>query len=102
MRYHCGTEVLLDDIVSTPVPDGRELARVVMLGENYNHLDMDADFTDWVKKERILKSDCVVIEWLNRNPFAHNDPRYAPVGNFMFVGVDEDLDFQQRAKIINA
>jgi hypothetical protein len=42
-----------------------------------------------VKMDKVLRSDSIVIEWLDGNPFAHNDPRYAPVGQYMFSALDE-------------
>ncbi len=60
-----------------------------MLGESYEHLDIDSDFLTWVKRDRVLQPTSIVIEWLGENPFAHNDPQYAPVGNYMFSPLDE-------------
>ena len=91
MTYHDGTTITLGDVVSVPVPNGRAKARVVMLGDSYRHLDIDQQFVDWVKGDKLLEKSQVVIEWLKGNPFAHDDPRYAPVGNFMFSPADEAL-----------
>jgi hypothetical protein len=92
MRYHDGTPIALGDIVSVLVgPDKYEKARVVMLGDTYEHLDIDDRFVSWVKEERNLEETSVVVEWLGANPFAHDDPRYAPVGNYMFSPADEWL-----------
>ena len=41
------------------------------------------------QSDKVLRPDSVVIEWLNDNPFEHNDPRYAPVGSYMITLVDE-------------
>ena len=89
MRYHDGSPVALGDVVDVPVPSGTARARVVMLGETYEHLGLDPGFLSWVKTDRVLRHGAVVIEWLGENPFAHDDPRYAPVGNYMFTDVDE-------------
>jgi hypothetical protein len=89
MRYHDGSEVMLGDVVKVLVPTGTAKARVVMLGESYEHLDIDAAFIAWVKKGKVLEPSSVVVEWVDRNPFAHDDPRYAPVGNYMFCPLDE-------------
>lgn len=89
MRYHDGTEVHLGDTVSVPIPEGQALARVVMLGETYEHLDIDARFIEWVNEEKLLKPNAVVVEWIGDNPFAHDDPNYAPAGNYMFSPIDE-------------
>ena len=61
MQYHDGSTVTLGDIVNVPVPTGTARARVVMLGESYEHLDIDPNFL----------------------------PKYAPVGNYMFSPLDE-------------
>ncbi len=89
MRYHDGSTIMLGDIVSVPMPDGSEKARVVMLGDTYEHLDIDKQFLSWVKKEKVLEGTSIVVEWLGNNPLAHDDPQYAPVGNYMFTSVDE-------------
>jgi hypothetical protein len=89
MKYHDGSTVALGDIVNVPVPDGTAKARVVMLGDTYEHLDIEAGFLEWVKADRVLKEESVVVEWVGSNPFAHNDPQYAPVGNYMFTATDE-------------
>ena len=92
MNYHDGTPIALGDIVSVLVgPDKYEKARVVMLGDTYDHLDIDERFISWVKEERKLEETSVVVEWLGANPFEHDDPRYAPVGNYMFSPADEWL-----------
>jgi len=49
----------------------------------------DAEFYDWVPRENLLTDDDVVVEWIGRNPMAHQDPRYAPVGEYMFTRLDE-------------
>ena len=92
MRYHDGSLVTLGDIVTVPVPSGTARARVVMLGETYEHLDIDPQFLSWVQKDRILESRSVVVEWLETNPYEHNDHQYAPVGNYMFSPLDEHVE----------
>lgn len=89
MNYHDGSTVQLGDIVKVPIPKGTAKARVVMLGDTYEHLDIDTQFITWVKADKVLKPGCVVIEWIEDNPFAHSDPRYAPVGQYMFSALDE-------------
>ena len=91
MRYYDGSPVALADVVNVPIPGGFAKGRVVMLGETYEHLDIDAGFLEWVERDRMLEVTSVVVEWLGANPFAHNDPHYAPVGNYMFAALDEDL-----------
>ena len=63
-----------------------------MLEDTYAHLEIDKDFVAWVERDCVLEKGSVVIEWLGANPFAHNDVRYAPVGNYMFSPVDEHLE----------
>jgi hypothetical protein len=91
MKYYDGSQVSLGDIVRVPIPKGTARARVVMLGETYEHLDIDETFVAWVKADKMLKPSDIVVEWLDSNPFAHKDPRYAPVGNYMFSPLDEDV-----------
>jgi hypothetical protein len=89
MKYRDGADVRLGDVVNVPVPGGTAKARVVMLGETYEHLDIEPGFITWVKKDKVLKPTSIVVEWLGANPLAHDDPRYAPVGNYMFSPLDE-------------
>ena len=91
MNYHDGSIVCLGNVVRVPIPKGTARARVVMLGETYEHLDIDENFVAWVKADRVLKPSDIIVEWVDSNPFAHNDPRYAPVGNYMFSPLDEDV-----------
>jgi hypothetical protein len=90
MRYADGSTVTLGDLVTVPVAAGTTAkGRVVMLGESYAHLDIDAGFLEWVTREKLLGPSSIVIEWVEENPFAHNDPRYAPVGRYMFSPLDD-------------
>ena len=70
----------LGDIVSVPIPTGTAKARVVMFGDTFEHLEIDTDFLEWVRAEKLVEENHVVVEWVDVNPFAHNDPNYAPVG----------------------
>jgi len=91
VKYHDGSTVTLGDIVTVPIPSGTAKGRVVMIGDTYEHLDVDASFLSWVRSERILKETAIVVEWLGDNPFANHDPQYASVGNYMFSPVDESI-----------
>jgi hypothetical protein len=61
-----------------------------MLGDSYQHLDIDQSFLSWVKSEKKLEATEVVLEWIGKNPLAHSDPNYAPVGNYMFAPIDDE------------
>jgi hypothetical protein len=90
MKYPDGSPVKLGDIVTIPLPGGSTRARVVMLGDTREHLDIDKQFLDWVERDKsLLEPSYVVVEWIDHNPLAHNDPKYAPVGNYMFTELDE-------------
>lgn len=88
MNYNDASEVLLGDLVSVSVPES-VVARIVMLGDSYEHLDLDPDFVGWVRSDSVLRPDSVVVEWVGDNPFAHDDPSCAPVGNYMFTPINE-------------
>jgi hypothetical protein len=92
MTYYDGSPISLGDIVRLPIPGGTAKARVVMLGDGYQHLEIDEQFLAWVKRDRVLEASSVVVELLDSNPFAHTDPRYAPIGNYMFSPADEHLE----------
>jgi hypothetical protein len=91
MNYHDSSLIILGDIVTVPLPSGQAKARVVMLGDTYEHLDIDPEFISWVERERVLAASSIVVEWLDQNPSAHSDPKYAPVGNYMFLTPDFDI-----------
>jgi len=44
---------MLGDFVTVPAPGGTAKARVVMLGETYEHLDIDEKFLAWVKRDKV-------------------------------------------------
>ena len=76
-----------DLIVVIPMPNGDVRARVVMLGDSREHLDLEEGFLEWIELEELLDPSHIVIEWVDPNPLAHNDPQYAPVGNHMFTSL---------------
>jgi hypothetical protein len=90
MKYHDGSPAKLGDTVTIPLRDCIAKARIVMLGDTREHLDIDKKFLDWVESDKaLLEPSYVVVEWIDQNPLAHNDPKYAPVGNYMFTELDE-------------
>lgn len=91
MNYYDGSLISLGDIVTVPVPNGVARGRVVMLGDTYEHSEIDQQFLEWVKRDRVLEVSSIVIQWVENNPFTHNDGRYAPIGDMMFTPVDEHL-----------
>jgi hypothetical protein len=91
MKYADGVTIQLGDVVSVPIPAGEAKARVVMLGDTYEHLDLDAAFLRWVTSDKVLETRSVVVEWIGPNPLAHDDPRYAPAGNYLFSPADQHL-----------
>jgi hypothetical protein len=97
MKYNGGLDVRIGDVVSIPIPSGSAIGRVIMLGDTHEHLDMDLHFLNWVKTEHVLRPDSVVIEWMGDNPFGHDDPTLAPVGNYMFTPIDEWTELKARA-----
>jgi hypothetical protein len=98
MKYPDGSLVKLGDTVTIPLPSGSARARVVMLGDTREHLDIDKQFLDWVERDKsLLEPSYVVVEWIDRNPLAHNDPKYAPVSNYMFTKLDECVIYEDHA-----
>ncbi len=98
MKYTSGENVELGDIVKVSTPEGYSEARVVMLGETYEHLVIEKGFEEWVKKDRILADRSIYVEWLKSNPFEHNDPQYAQVGNYMSTCLDDGVILISKAK----
>ena len=84
MKYECGTDVMLgDEIMVQHGPDQESLACVVAIGTDSVIDEIDQDFYSWAKSESIIDKNTVTIEWVGTNPLSHNDPNYAPVGNYM-------------------
>ena len=84
MKYECGTNVMLgDEIMVSYGPDQESLARVVAIGTESVIDEIDQGFYAWAKSESIIDKNTVTIEWVGANPSPHNDPNYAPVGNYM-------------------
>ena len=98
MEYADKQTIELGDIVELDMPKGRELAKVVMLGDTYKHLVLDSSFEAWVKNENILREDSIVVEWIEKKPLEHSDQNYAPVGNYMFTGISEDIKLIARGE----
>lgn len=88
MHYEDGTPASLGDLVTVRLADESVRARVVMLGDTRAHLDLDKGFLEMIEKDDLLDDSQVVLEWMERNPFSHEDPRYAPVGNYMLTCLD--------------
>ena len=89
MNYPDGSPARLGDIVTIRLRDCNAKARIVMLGDTREHLNLDKKFVDWVENDKtLLEPSQVIVEWMDRNPLAHNDPKYAPVSNHMFTGLD--------------
>lgn len=97
MEYSDNRKILLGDLVEISIPEGTEIARVVMLGESYERLELEETFISWVIKDQILEKDSIVVEWINNNPLAHNNLEFAPVGKYMFTGISFDIKLLQRA-----
>ena len=87
MQYHDGSTANLGDIVTIPMPEARAKARIIMLGDTGEHLEMDEDFLEWVKQEKLLEPSMVIVQWVETNPLAHDDPNFAPVGEQNVHGI---------------
>src|SRR4030043_1443641 len=84
MKYKCGTGAMLgDEIMVQYGPNQEALARVVAIGLDLVIDEIDPAFYSWAKSEGIIDKDTVVVEWVGANPLSHDDPNYAPVGNYM-------------------
>ena len=97
MRYFDESLVRLGDTVAVPVPSGTAEARVVMLGDTYEHLAIDASFVRWVKAERRLEAGSIVVQWIDENPLKHDDPARAQVGDLLFSPLDQFVVLLRRA-----
>ena len=98
MNYVDGTQIMLGDIISIDIPDGIYNAKVVLLGDTGAHLDIEQDFLSWVERESLVSDSTIVVEWVQGNPLGHSNPKLAPVGNYMFTGVDRGVNLISRGK----
>ncbi|PYJ19909.1 MAG: hypothetical protein DME99_11390 [Verrucomicrobia bacterium] len=70
MKYHDGSRITLGDIVTVPVPGGAAMARVVMLRDTYEHLDIHrslwtgSSVTECLKRHLLLLSGWTAIHSL--------------------------------------
>jgi len=86
MKYECGTEVMLgDEIMVEYGPESESLARVVAIGLDIVSNEIEQDYYSWVKREGMINKGSIIVEWIETNPLSHNDPNYAPVGNYMVL-----------------
>jgi hypothetical protein len=88
MNYHDGSPARLGDIVAVRLADRTAKARVVLLGDTRQHLDVDAEFVEWAESEKLLAPSQVVVEWIDQNLLVNDDSQDAPIGNYMFTGLD--------------
>ena len=75
--------MLGDEIMVQYGPGQESLARIVAIGTDLVIDEIDQGFYSWAKSESIIDENTVTVEWVDANPLAHNDPNYAPVGNYM-------------------
>jgi hypothetical protein len=97
MKYYDGSVAKLGDVVLVPLHVGVREGRIVMLGDTHEHLDLDANFVSWVRNEKFFDSTWVAVQWIGENPLAHDDPKYAPVGDIIFIGLDSDVVHKEKA-----
>lgn len=85
------SKLSLTDIVSVAVPKGTAKARVVMLGDAYEHLDIDSSFAALSLGLSPKGVSTKNQWWLNGSGQTHwrEDPRYAPAVNYVLTPVDE-------------
>ncbi len=71
MHYHDGTPVKLGDRVRAAIPGGTAPARIVMLGDTYEHLEIDPQFLQLAaKRARVLAVSCILcLEWVEASRF---------------------------------
>lgn len=81
MKYQDGQSVMLGDVVAVELSDGMHHARVVLLGDTGYYAGIDDETAKWAIESGHVQRDGIMAEWIDKNPFEHNDPRYAPVSN---------------------
>ena len=91
MKYADGTTISLGDIVSLTLHDGVHEARVILLGDTFEHLDLELSFVKWVREDEVIDEGSIAVRMLGLKPFGHGDPRNDPMGDVIFTPVDEDI-----------
>jgi len=81
MKFEDGQDVKLGDIVSIELADGLHAAKVVMLGDSGDYAGIDDETAKWAIESQHVGQNEIMAEWVEGNPFAHDDPAYAPAGN---------------------
>jgi hypothetical protein len=64
-------------------------AKVVILGEDGSYADVDRKTAEWALESGHIKKNQIMAVFLDGNPFAHNDPKYAPVANTITTGLTD-------------
>lgn len=67
-----------------------------MLGQTYEHAEVEGSFLEWVLSRNVLGADAVVIEWVSKNLFVHDDSNFAPVGRHVFSQLGESVQLVER------
>ena len=81
MHYEDGQIVRLGDVINIGLADGVHRARVVLLGETGTFVDIDEKTAEWAIESKHVDKNSIMPVWIDGNPLAHSDPRYAPVAN---------------------
>lgn len=81
MKYEDGQTVMLGDIVRVDLHDGDHTGRVIMIGDTGEYDGVDARTAKWALESGHVGKQNIMLEWVEPNPLAHDDPKYAPVSN---------------------
>lgn len=81
MKYEDGQTVMLGDIVRLDLHDGDHAGRVIMIGDTGEYGGGDARTAKWALESGHVGKQNIMLEWVEPNPLAHDDPKYAPVSN---------------------
>ncbi len=101
MQYEDGQIVRLGDIINIGLADGMHRARVVLLGETGAYTGIDEKTAKWAIESKHVDKNSIMAVWIDKNPFAHSDPRYAPAANTIstdlcgIVLIRRGTEFQQ-------
>ena len=81
MKYEDGQIVALGDIVTVGLHDGDHTGKIVLIGETGEHSGIDERTARWAIESGHVGKDKVMLEWIEPNPLAHDDPKCAPVSD---------------------
>lgn len=81
MTYEDGQTIVLGDVVKIELHDGDHIGRIIMMGDTGKCSGIDDSVAQWARESGHVGKNNIMLEWIEPNPLAHDDPKYSPVSN---------------------